>query len=316
MNVYDWLGKENKLGIDIWEKKYKFRDETFDEWINRVSGGNEEVKDIIYNKEFLFGGRILSNRGLNKYGTKVTYSNCYVIAPPEDNIESIFDCAKKLARTYSFGGGCGIDIGKLAPRGAKVHNTAKETSGAVSFMDLYSLVTGLIGQNGRRGALMISIPCNHPDVEEFIGIKTDLDRVTKANISIRITDDFIDAVKKDSTYTLFFTRSETGETIEKVVNARELFQKIAETNWDYAEPGALFWDRIKQYNLLSNDDEFEYAGTNPCAEEPLPAGGSCLLGSINLSAFVKEDKSFDYERFSYVVRIAVDALNEVLDEGL
>ena len=316
MTVQEWLGEDNQLGIDIWERKYRYNSESFEQWLERVSGGDTRVRNMIINKEFLFGGRILSNRGLDKFGTKVTYSNCYVIEPPEDNIESIFECAKKLARTYSFGGGCGIDIGKLAPRGAKVHNTAKETSGAVSFMDLYSLVTGLIGQNGRRGALMISIPCNHPDVEEFIGVKSDLERVTKANISIRITDDFIEAVKNNADYELSFTRSETGETISKAVNARQLFNKIAEMNWDYAEPGALFWDRIESYNLLSNDPEFKYAGTNPCAEEPLPAGGSCLLGSINLSAFVGDDKNFDYDRFSQVVRDAIDALNDVLDEGM
>lgn len=452
MNVSDWLGENNKLGIDIWEKKYRHNNETFDEWLDRVSCGDDKLKDVIINKEFLFGGRILSNRGLFKDGTKVTYSNCftaghnvitnrgikkiedvvvgdmvlshdltynrvnevlshvhsgnlitltingvenaitctpnhqfltfeagwveaqnltfdhhvllanrkeddynsyndivsisvsqdavelvynlsventhtynvngvvvhncYVISPPEDNIESIFECASKLARTYSFGGGCGVDIGKLAPRGAKVHNTAKETSGAVSFMDLYSLVTGLIGQNGRRGALMLSMPCNHPDIEEFIEVKSDLDRVTKANISIRITDDFIEAVKQDKPYRLSFTRKETGETIEKVVNAKKLFEKLAEMNWDYAEPGCLFWDRIEKYNLLGEDSEFEYAGTNPCAEEPLPAGGSCLLGSINLSAFVTENKLFNYSRFIEVVRTSVRALNDVLDEGL
>ena len=105
---------------------------------------------MIVQKKFLFGGRILSNRGLDKRGVKVSLSNCYVITPPEDNIESIFECASKLARTFSYGGGCGVDISNLAPRGAKVSNTAKETSGAVSFMDLYSMVTGLIGQNGRR----------------------------------------------------------------------------------------------------------------------------------------------------------------------
>lgn len=150
MSVEKWLGSDNKLGIDIWENKYRYNNETFDEWLDRVSGGDEKVKKLIKEKKFLFGGRILSNRGLDKHGIKTTLSNCYVIAPPEDNIESIFDCAKKLARTYSYGGGCGVDISKLAPRGSKVNNTAKETSGSVSFMDLYSLVTGLIGQNGRR----------------------------------------------------------------------------------------------------------------------------------------------------------------------
>ena len=150
MTIEEWLGSENKLGIDIWNKKYRNNNESFEDWLNRVSDGDKEVKKLIKEKKFLFGGRILANRGLEKLGEKVTLSNCYVITPPEDSIESIFDCAKKLARTYSYGGGCGIDISKLAPRGAKVNNTAKETSGSVSFMDLYSLITGLIGQNGRR----------------------------------------------------------------------------------------------------------------------------------------------------------------------
>ena len=150
MTVQEWLGEDNTLGIDIWEKKYRHNGESFDEWLERVSGGNIPIKSLIKQKKFLFGGRILSNRGLDKTGEKVTLSNCYVITPPYDSIESIFDCAKKLARTYSYGGGCGVDVSKLAPRGAKVRNTAKETSGSVSFMDLYSLVTELIGQNGRR----------------------------------------------------------------------------------------------------------------------------------------------------------------------
>ena len=315
MTVQEWLGKENKLGQDIWERKYRCDNESFDEWVERISGGNLTIAQLIVDKKFLFGGRILANRGLENKGRKISLSNCYVIEPPEDNIESIFDCAKKLARTYSYGGGCGVDISKLSPRGAKVNNAAKETTGSVSFMDLYSMVTGLIGQSGRRGALMLSLSCDHPDLEEFIGIKSDLDRVTKANISIRITDKFMVAVKNRTSFTLSFTRLETGETITKEVDAYEMFHKMCEMNWDYAEPGMLFWDRINNWNLLSCDDEFEYAGTNPCAEEPLPAGGSCLLGSINLSEFVC-DTGFDFDDFKYCVKESVIALNEVLDEGL
>lgn len=315
MTVQEWLGTENQLGQDIWERKYRYENETFDEWINRVSGGNSEIANLIKEKKFLFGGRILANRGLENKGRKISLSNCYVIEQPEDNIESIFDCAKKLARTYSYGGGCGVDISKLSPRGAKVNNAAKETTGSVSFMDLYSMVTGLIGQAGRRGALMLSLSCEHPDLEEFIGIKSDLDRVTKANISIRITDKFMAAVKNKTPFTLSFTRLETGETITKEIDAYEMFHKMCEMNWDYAEPGMLFWDRINNWNLLSCDDEFEYAGTNPCAEEPLPAGGSCLLGSINLAEFAC-DTGFDFESFKHCVKSSVIALNEVLDEGL
>ena len=320
MTVERWLGEENQLGTDIWTRKYCNNGEDFEQWLHRVSGGNESIAEYIRQKKFLFGGRILSNRGLDQQGRKVTYSNCYVIDPPEDNIESIFDCAKKLARTYSYGGGCGVDISRLSPRGARINNAAKETSGAVSFMELYSLVTALIGQNGRRGALMISIDCSHPDVEEFIDLKTDLEKVTKANISVRIHGDFMEAVKNDEDYRLHYTREVTGEVIEKTVNARELFRRIAETNWDYAEPGALFWDRIENWNLLSNTEEFSYAGVNPCAEEPLPAGGSCLLGSINLSEFVKnaftDHAEFEFEEFKRCVEVSVRALNEVLEEGL
>lgn len=320
MTVQEWLGEENQLGIDIWTKKYASEGEDFDSWLARISGGNKEIAQYMKEKKFLFGGRILSNRGLDKLGRKVTYSNCYVIEPPKDEIESIFDCAKKLARTYSYGGGCGVDISQLSPRGAKINNAAKETSGAVSFMELYSLVTALIGQNGRRGALMISMDCSHPDILEFIELKTDLEKVTKANVSVRIYKDFMEAVKKGTDYILSYEREATGERIEKRVPARALFKKITDTSWDYAEPGVLFWDRISSWNLLSNTEEFSYAGVNPCAEEPLPAGGSCLLGSINLSEFVRnpfsESADFDFAELKKCVTASVYALNEVLEEGL
>lgn len=313
MTVEQWLGESNKLGIDIWHNKYQHNNETFEEWLRRVSGGNKDVEDLIVDKKFLPGGRILSNRGVTD--SKVTYSNCYVISPPEDNIESIYDCCKNLARTYSYGGGCGIDISKLAPAGAKVHNQARSTSGAVSFMETFSQVTAQIGQNGRRGALMISIDCHHPDLLEFIDIKAKPDSVTKANISVKVTDDFMQAVKDDKEWVMSFTRPETGETITKTARAVDIFNKICQNNWDWAEPGILFWDRIENWNLLSNNDEFHYAGTNPCAEEPLPAGGSCLLGSMNLAEFVK-DGMFDFHDFCESVNIAVLALNNILEEGL
>lgn len=325
MTVEEWLGKDNQLGIDIWNKKYRHNDESFDQWLDRITGGNEKIRELILEKKFLYGGRILANRGLTK-GKKITYSNCYVIDPPEDNIESIFECSKKLARTYSYGGGCGIDISRLAPRGATIHNAAKTTSGSVSFMDLYSMVTGLIGQAGRRGALMISLSCEHPDVEEFIEVKNDLEKVLFANISVRVTDAFMEAVRgrgkvpEDTSFRLHFTREETGEVIEKTIDARDLFRKLAENNWNSAEPGILFWDRIRNWNLLSNTPEFEYAGVNPCAEEPLPAGGSCLLSSINLSEFVEnpftKDAYFNMDEFSYAVELVTIEMNNVLDEGL
>lgn len=310
--VEEWLGKDNVLGINIWKNKYQFENETFEEWLDRVSDGNEDIKDMILNKRFLFGGRILANRGLDKLGKKVTYSNCYVLSV-DDSIESIYKACSDLTRTFSYGGGCGLDISKLRPVNSYVNNTARKTSGACSFMDTFSQVTETIGQNGRRGALMLSMDCTHPEIIDFINIKTDLNRVTKANISVRITDDFMKAVKNDEDWELYFKTEH--EEIKKIVKAKDIFKLLCKNNWDYAEPGILFWDRIKNYNILSEDENFEYAGVNPCAEEPLPDGGSCLLGALNLSAYV-ENKKFNFDLFEEDIFKAVKGLNEVLDQGL
>lgn len=314
-SVNDWLGNED-LSVTIWEKKYRNGDETFDQWLDRVSGGDTDVKRLICEKKFIFAGRILSNRGVK--GRKITLSNCYVVTPPEDNLESIFEAGAKMARTFSYGGGCGLDVSNLRPKGAVVKNAAKSTSGTTSFMDFYSYITGLIGQEGRRGATMLSISCEHPDLEEFINLKSNLDVCTKANISVRVTDAFMKAVETNSDFTLHYTM-EDGSEITKIVNARDMFMLLAKRNWEMAEPGILYWDRISSYNLLQNTD-FQYAGVNPCAEEPLPAGGSCLLGSINLSAFVQEPFTplayIAYGELASAVKIAVFALNEVLMEGL
>ena len=336
-DVLNWLDGY-QLGYDIWEKKYRHNEESFNDWLNRISNNNEDVKKLILDKKFLFGGRILSNRGLQNV-KKITYSNCYVIPRVEDNIESIYNACAQLARTYSYGGGCGIDISNLRPKGAVVNNAAKTTSGAVSFMASFDNVTKVIGQNGRRGALMISIDVQHPDTPEFIDIKTDLEKVTSANISIRVADSFMKAVQENKDYILrypcdSFEEGQLEKSIDysyfeydklypindgkvyiKKIKAKELFDKLCLNNWNYAEPGILYWDAISNYNLLNTDKTFEYAGVNPCAEEPLPAGGSCLLGSLNLSAFVKNGK-FDFEDFGNSVAIATTALNDVLDEGL
>ncbi len=309
--------RNNQLSLDIWHKKYQINNESFEEWLNRVSGNNDLVKKLIIEKKFLFGGRILASRGVTD--RKITYSNCYVIKPPTDCIEGIFETGRKLARTYSYGGGCGIDISNLRPKDAIAHNAAKSTSGAVSFMDFYSYITGLIGQSGRRGALMISIDCRHPDIEEFINLKTKQGVCEKANISIRVSDEFMQAAIDDKIWVTKFTSKETG-TITKTFKARDLLKLLAKRNWEWAEPGLLYWDRITRYNMLDNNSNFAYAGVNPCAEEPLPAGGSCLLGSINLSKFVINpftDKAYiDYDSLEDAVSIAVLGLNEVLNEGM
>ena len=290
MELKDW--NLSKLGEDIWHKKYQQNNESFDDWIKRVSGGNEQVAQLIVDKKFLFGGRILSNRGIKDRG--ITYSNCYVVKPPEDSIEGIYEAAMKLARTFSYGGGCGIDISNLREKGAEVHNAAKTTSGAVSFMPVFEQTARVIGQNGRRGALMISMDCDHPDIHDFIDAKLD-NKLEKCNISVKMGD-------KD------------------MENREDVIEHIAHNNWDWAEPGILYWDTIRDYNMLNKFEDFEYAGVNPCAEEPLPAGGSCLLGALNLSAFVEapfsKTPAFNLPEFKSAVRIAIRALNDVLDEGL
>ena len=316
MNEVEWLGN-NQLSLDIWNKKYRVDNETFEQWLDRVSGGTEEVKELIRAKKFLFGGRILAGRGVLK--RKQTMSNCYVLPMPEDNLESIFETARMMARTYSTGGGCGVNVSKLRPKDSIVHNAAKSTTGPTSFMELYSFVTGLIGQNNRRGALMISLDCHHPDIEEFINLKSKQGVCEKANISVMVTDDFMQAVLEDKDWATEFDSPETGK-ITKTFKAKELLKLLAKRNWEWAEPGILYWDRIKSYNMNNNNPDYQLVGTNPCGEIPLQGGGACLLGSINLSEFVVNpftDKAYiDYESLEEAVSIAVLGLNQALNENI
>lgn len=327
MEISEWL--DSQLSQDIWNKKYRYENESFDHWLDRVSGGNSEIRRLILEKKFLFGGRILSNRGIP---TNASLSNCYVLSV-DDSIEDIYQCCSDMARTYSYGGGVGIDISKLRPRGAKVHNSAKTTSGAVSFMKTFDTVTDVIGQNGRRAALMISIDVNHPDVEEFIDIKANTDQINSANISIRVNDNFMKAVENNSdNYILCWpidkyesgidtTNWEYDKLYEvngvyyKKINPVKLFDKLVQNNYDYAEPGILYWDRIDHWNMMDKNSDFRYAGVNPCAEEPLTDGSACLLGAMNLSAYVTNGQ-FNLNLFAEDVRIATRGLNEVLIEGI
>ena len=330
----EWLG-DSQLGTDIINKKYLQENETFMEWAERVSGGNQEVKRLFIEQKFIPAGRILSNRGLNNKGIKTTLSNCYVLTV-DDSIESIYQCCSNMARTYSYGGGVGIDISKLRPAGAIVHNSARSTTGAVSFMKTFDVVTGTIGQNGRRGALMISLDVRHPDILEFVDIKANTDQITNANISVRVNDEFMAAVENDEDYLLHWpcemdiNKKElealeynkltcvdtiSGPVYLKKIKAKELFMKLAKNNWDYGEPGILYWDRIKHWNLMSENKDFEYAGVNPCAEEPLPNGGACLLGAINLYKYVSNEGKFMWDEFKKDVKTATIGLNEIQVEG-
>ncbi len=211
---------------------------------------------------FIPGGRIMFGAGQPRRATNL---NCYVVPIKEDSLEGIFEWCKEAARTYSLGGGVGTDISILRPKGSPVNNSAIYSSGSVSFMDLFSTTTGTIGQSGRRGALMITISVDHPDVLDFIEIKNDHERrkVQFANISVRVTDEFMRAVERDDEFLLRYENPVIGR-FEKTVRAREIWERLVKNAWASAEPGVIFWDNVKR------DSTTEYNGmevitTNPCS---------------------------------------------------
>ena len=328
-----WL--DDDYIMDTWNKKYRnvvqvdentVNSETLHNWFKRVCNGNKKLIKRMEDMKFLFGGRILASRGLVTKDHKVTLSNCYVLPPVEDSIESIFGTAKDLATIFSRGGGVGIDISKLRYKGAPVRNSAETTTGAVSFMQLYDITTAIIGQKGRRGALIIAMDADHPDIEDFIDIKKDLNLITNANISVKVSDRFMRyAVEHPGeSYTILckLIDEETGEVWHMHhidVMPSKILEHIAENNWKMAEPGVLFWDRMKNYNFIENNPYINITGVNPCGELPLPDYGSCNLGNINLSAYVREpfeEKAwFDFTALTQDVPIYVKALNDVLVEG-
>jgi ribonucleoside-diphosphate reductase alpha chain len=260
---------------------------------------------------FVPGGRILFGAGQSR---KATNLNCYYFPIREDSIEAIFEWCKEAARTYSFGGGVGTDISVLRPKGAPVNNSAIYSSGSVSFMELLSTTTGTIGQAGRRGALMITIRADHPDVMDFINVKRDLKKVNYANISVKITDDFMRAVEADEDFLLHF-KNEKVE-VNKTVRAREVWKALVTGAWQSAEPGVLFWDTIKRESTTEYNN-MEVQGVNPCSEQTLESMGCCCLGSANLSAFVKEPfterASIDWDSLTRAVQYGVRFLDNVLD---
>jgi ribonucleoside-diphosphate reductase alpha chain len=243
--------------------------------------------------------------------------NCYVIPIKEDSIEGIFEWCKEAARTYSLGGGVGTDISILRPKGSPVNNSAIYSSGSVSFMELFSTTTGTIGQSGRRGALMITISVDHPDVLDFIEIKNDPERrkVQYANISVRVTDEFMRAVERDEEFLLRYENERIGR-FERRVRAREIWEKLVKNAWASAEPGVIFWDTVKRESTTEYNG-MEVITTNPCSEIPLEAYGACCLGNLNLSKFVLDsftpNARIDWPTLEKALRYAVRFLDDVLD---
>ncbi len=284
--------------------------------VEKTDSKREEWKQkfmwLLSDFRFLPGGRIMFGAGQTR---KATLLNCYVIPVKNDSIESIFDWCKEAARTYSYGGGVGTDISVLRPRGSPVNNSAVFSTGSVSFMNIFSETTHTIGQSGRRGALMITISVDHPDVIDFINIKKDLTNVRYANISVRITDEFMNAVEQDKEFTLRYNNDKTGK-IEKNIRATQLWSQLINSARDWAEPGLIFWDTVKRLSP-SEYNGMEVTTTNPCSEQPLQPYGACDLGNLNLSSFVNnpftQKATFDWEEFERATRYAVRFLDNVLD---
>ena len=258
--------------------------------------------------KFLPAGRILAGAGT---GRSVTLFNCFVMGTIPDSMAGIFDMLKEAALTMQQGGGIGYDFSTIRPRGAAVHGVAADASGPLSFMDVWDAMCRTIMSAGsRRGAMMATMRCDHPDIEAFITAKQDSARLRMFNLSVLITDPFMAAVKADGPWDLTF-----GGKVYHTVNARDLWNKIMRATYDFAEPGVIFIDRINAMNNLNYLEEI--AATNPCGEQPLPPYGACLLGSVNLSRLVSapftEAARLDGAALDELVRTAVRMMDNVVD---
>ncbi len=301
MTEQEWLGN-NQLSLDIWSKKYRYKDETFEQWLDRVSGNNSEIKRLIREKKFLFGGRTLANRGIPNSGS---FSNCYSIGFVPDSLDGIMDVATKIAMTFKAQGGQGLSLSKIRPKGSDINKGQFKSDGIVPFMHIFNTVTESISQGGsRKGALLMSIDAWHPEAETFIKIKEDPNEINKANLSVEIDNDFMELVSSDCI----------------AEYPKNIFNTICESAWKSAEPGILFVDRFRNYNLMEFIDDYKIEVCNPCGEQPLPKHGACNLSSINVSEYVL-DSYTDKARIGYVslkkdIEVIVSEMDRVLEENL
>ena len=301
------------ISKEIHQSKYRLEGEPFDDCCYRLSSTLSDsdehrhaLSDIFLNMRFLPAGRVQAAIGSPR---KITPWNCFVSGTIDDSFEDIMDKAGEAGRTMRLGGGIGYDFSTLRPRGSLIRSLGSQSSGPVSFMDIYDSVCGTIASAGhRRGAQMGVLRVDHPDIEEFIYAKRNSTKLTRFNISVAITDDFMDAVRDGKEFNLRWHNK-----IYKTVDARTLWDAIMRSNWDWAEPGVLFIDRINEYNNLWYCEDI--AATNPCGEQPLPPYGACLLGSFNLTKYVKGD-DFDYSLFDSDINHVVRAMDNIIDLGI
>lgn len=320
MTVNEWLGKNNTIGLDIWKNKYQWNNETFDEWLDRVSGGDNELRELIAERKIMLGGRTLANRGTDN---KASFFNCYSSGYVEDDYNNIMETAKNIGLTFKAQGGQGISLTKLRPKGAPI---SKEytSDGIVPFMKIFNEVTAGTSQGGaRKGALMLSIDVRHKEAETFIRIKSQEGLIEKANLSLEIDDTFMNAVKKyyetGEIITLHEKRNYSGHIVEYDVVPIEIFKALVDNCYDWADPAALFVNRFRNYNLMEFDDDYQIETSNPCGEQPLPKNGACCLSSINLSEFIckpyTKDAYIDTEELVKAVKVGIRTLDKLIDEN-
>ena len=316
----DWLGEENTLGQSIMKRKYVRGDESFPEWLNRVSGGDEDLARLIFEKKLLFGGRTMANRGTE---TRASYFNCYSRGFVEDDYRDIMQAAVDIGMTFKAQGGQGISLSKLRPKGSPIGKDYT-SDGIIPFMKIYNEVTAGTSQGGaRKGALLLSLDARHKEAETFIRIKSQEGLIEKANLSLEIDDEFMEAVQRfydtGEVVTLHEKRNYSGHIVEYDVVPIRIFEALVDNCWDWADPAALFVNRLRNYNLMQYDDDYVIETVNPCGEQPLPRSGACCLASLNLSAFVKEpyteDAYFDSGEFVRAVKVGVRSLDRLIDEN-
>jgi len=314
------------ISEQIWDMKYRLKEQdgtpidrsVEDSWrrIARALAQAEKKPEIWEDKfysaledfKYLPAGRITAGAGT---GRSVTLFNCFVMGTIPDSMSGIFDMLKEAALTMQQGGGIGYDFSTIRPKGAPVAGVAADASGPLSFMDVWDAMCRTIMSAGsRRGAMMATMRCDHPDVEDFITAKSDSARLRMFNLSVLVTDDFMEAVKADGPWELKY-----GGKVYHTVQARDLWNKIMQSTYDFAEPGVIFIDRINKANNLSYVETI--AATNPCGEQPLPPYGACLLGSINLARLVanpfEKNAALDLTQMDELVQTAVRMMDNVVD---
>ena len=302
------------IAEQIWDMKYRFKDAdgtpkdvTVEDSWRRIARDlasvekdaplwEEKFYEALEDFKFLPAGRITAGAGTAR---KVTMFNCFVMGTIPDSMGGIFDMLKEAALTMQQGGGIGYDFSTIRPKGADVKGVAADASGPLSFMDVWdSMCRTIMSAGSRRGAMMATMRCDHPDIDDFITAKSDAARLRMFNVSVLITDDFMEAVKADGPWDLKFNGK-----VYRTVQALELWNKIMQSTYDYAEPGVIFIDRINTANNLNYCETI--AATNPCGEQPLPPYGACLLGSINLARLVEDP-------FGDTAHLCETALNELV----